>query len=213
MIYAILKMMNTEKNIREGLAHFHIDCTETALRSLLFYMEELMRWNTKVNLTGIQDIERAVRELLYDAFFLTRHLQNHQSILDLGSGAGILAIPLAIIDANMKIFSIDKSLRKVQFQRHIKRTLRLSQFIPIHGRAEEIAPIGVDSLVVKAFGSIPEILEKGGIHIKPGGRALVLKGEKAEPVDWEGFLLQDTISYELPVISKSYKLFIYKKVS
>ena len=206
-------MMKTEKNIREGLIHFHIDYTETALKSLLFYVEELMRWNKKINLTGIQDIERAVQELLYDAFLLTRHLRHDHSILDLGSGAGILAIPLSIIDTNATVFSIDKSLRKVQFQRHIKRTLRLSQFTPIHGRAEEIAPIGVDNLVVKAFGSIPEIFLKGGAHIKPGGRALILKGEKTEPVEREGFLLEDTISYELPVISKSYKLFIYKKVS
>jgi 16S rRNA (guanine527-N7)-methyltransferase len=206
-------MMKTEKIIREGHAYFHIDCNETALKSLLFYMEELMRWNKKVNLTGIHDMERAVRELLYDAFFLKKHIHDSQSILDLGSGAGILAIPLSIIDANADIFSIDKSLRKVQFQRHIKRALRLNRFTPIHGRAEETAPIGADSLVVKAFGSIPEILEKGGIHIKPGGRALILKGEKEKPVEHEGFFLEDTIGYELPVILKSYKLFIYKKVS
>jgi 16S rRNA (guanine527-N7)-methyltransferase len=206
-------MMKTEKNIREGLAHFHIDCTETGLKSLLFYMEELMRWNKKINLTGIQDIERAVQELLYDAFFLTSHLQNDHSTLDLGSGAGILAIPLSIVDTNVNIFSIDKSLRKVQFQRHIKRTLRLDRFTPIHGRAEEIAPIGVDCLVVKAFGSIPEILEKGGTHMKSGGRAFILKGEKEKPMERQGFVLEDTIGYELPVISKSYKLFIYKKVS
>lgn len=205
--------MKTEKNIRDGLAYFHIDYDETAVKGLLFYMEELMRWNEKVNLTGIRDVERAVQELLYDAFFLMGYIRDNQSILDLGSGAGILAIPLSIRDENVKIFSIDKSLRKIQFQRHIKRMLHLGRFTPIHGRAEEMAPIGVDSLVVKAFGSIPDILEKGGIHIKPGGKALVLKGEREKPVEHEGFFLEDTIGYELPVISKSYKLFIYKKVS
>jgi 16S rRNA (guanine527-N7)-methyltransferase len=205
-------MMKTEKNVRDGLAYFHIDYDEKALKGLLYYMEELMRWNEKVNLTGIRDMDRAVQELLYDAFFLKGHVQDDQSVLDLGSGAGVLAIPLSIIDANVDIFSMDKSLRKIQFQRHIKRMLHLDRFTPIHGRAEEIAPIGVDSLVVKAFGSIPDILEKGGIHIKPGGRALVLKGEKEKPVEHEGFFLEDTIGYELPVISKSYKLIIYKKV-
>jgi hypothetical protein len=83
----------------------------------------------------------------------------------------------------------------------------------VHGRAEEIASIGVDSLVVKAFGSIPEILERGGIHIRQGGRALILKGEKEEPVERKGFILEDAIGYELPFISKRYKLLIYKKVS
>ena len=96
--------MKTEKNIREGLAHFHIDYNETVLKGLLFYMEELMRWNKKVNLTGIRDMERAIQELLYDAFFLKGHIQNDHSILDLGSGAGILAIPLSIIDENARYF-------------------------------------------------------------------------------------------------------------
>ena len=205
-------MMKTEKNIRDGLAYFHINHDETVVKGLLYYMEELMRWNEKVNLTGIRDVERAVQELLYDAFFLRGHTQDDHSVLDLGSGAGVLAIPLSIIDENVNIFSIDKSLRKIQFQRHIKRMLHLDRFTPVHGRAEEMAPIGVDSLVVKAFGSIPDIFEKGGIHIKPGGRALVLKGEKEKPLEREGFFLEDTIGYELPVISKSYKLLIYKKV-
>jgi 16S rRNA (guanine527-N7)-methyltransferase len=205
--------MKPEKNIRDGLTHFHVDCDETALKALLYYMEELMRWNKKVNLTGIRDIERGVQELLYDAFFLKRYIYGDHSMLDLGSGAGILAIPLSIIDAHIDVFSIDKSLRKIQFQRHIRRMLHLNRFIPVHGRAEEIASIGVDSLVVKAFGSIPEILERGGIHIRPGGRALILKGGKEEPVEREGFILEDAIGYELPFISKRYKLLIYKKVS
>ncbi|MBA4390767.1 MAG: hypothetical protein C0399_07500 [Syntrophus sp. (in: bacteria)] len=208
-----LKIMKTEITIREGLESFRIDYDETDFKHLLFYMEELMKWNKKMNLTGIRDMVTAVRELLYDAFFLKSHIEDDHTILDLGSGAGVLAIPLAILHKKAHLFSIDKSLRKIQFQRHIKRSLNLLEFTPLHGRAEEIMPIGVDGLVVKAFGSIPEILEKGGGHIRSGGRALILKGKKEEPVDSKGFLLADTIPYGLPVIAKSYKLLIYKKVS
>jgi 16S rRNA (guanine527-N7)-methyltransferase len=205
--------VNVEKTIREGLTHFRIDYDETHLKSLLFYMDELTKWNKRVNLIGIQDMERAVRELLYDAFFLRGYVNQDHSILDLGSGAGILAIPLSILLEHVDVFSVDKSLRKIQFQRHIKRMLHLNRFTPMHGRAEEMAPTGVDSLVVKAFGSIEEILEKGGGHIKFNGRALIVKGKKEEHIHFEGFLLEDTVPYEIPVISRSYKLLIYKKVS
>ena len=208
-----LKIMKSEIAIREGLESFHIYYDEADLRDLLFYMEELMKWNKKVNLTGIRDIVMAIRELLYDAFFLKDHTERDHSVLDLGSGAGVLAIPLAILQKKARIFSIDKSLRKIQFQRHIKRSLDLSALTPLHGRAEEIPSIGVDSLVVKAFGSIPEILKKGGGQIRPGGRALILKGKNEEPVEEKDFLFTDAIPYELPVIEKSYKLLIYKKVS
>ncbi len=205
--------MKIEKNIREGLTHFHIDCDKKAIKGLLFYMEELMRWNKKVNLTGVQNIERAVQELLYDTFFLNGNIKNDHSTLDLGSGSGILGIPLSILNDTVYVFSIDKSLRKIQFQRHIKRTLQLDRFTPIHGRVEETAPVSADSLVVKAFGSVPDILGKGGSHIKPGGRALILKSGKDKPSEYKGFFLEDTIGYELPAISRPYKLFIYKKVS
>ncbi len=199
--------------MREGLMHFRIGCDEKDIKALLFYMEELMRWNKKINLTGIKDVERAVRELLYDAFFLNGYVKNDHSVLDLGSGAGVLAIPLSIINEDIDVFSVDKSLRKIQFQRHIKRTLNLKGFSLLHGRVEEIASLRVDSLVVKAFGSVSTILEKGGAHIKPGGRALIIKGKREEPADFGGFILEDTICYELPMVSKSYKLLIYKRVS
>jgi 16S rRNA (guanine527-N7)-methyltransferase len=157
-------------------------------------------------------MESAVRELLCDAFFLTGRIKDRHSILDLGSGAGILAVPISIVNNNTTVFSIDKSLRKIQFQRHIKRILHLDNFTPVHGRAEEIFPIGVECLVVKAFGSIPAILEKGGPHLKAGGNALILKGKTEKATQVEGFTLERIISYELPAISKSYKLLTYKKV-
>jgi 16S rRNA (guanine527-N7)-methyltransferase len=205
--------MELDATVREGLESFHINYNETDIGDLLFYMNELMRWNQKVNLTGIRIAVQAVRELVYDAFFLKSRIEEGHSILDLGSGGGVLAIPLAILHKKAPVFSIDKSLRKIQFQRHIKRILNLQEFTPLHGRAEEIRPIGVDSLVVKAFGKVPQILEKGGGHITLGGRALILKGANERPVDWNGFLFTDAIPYELPVIKKSYKLLIYKKVS
>jgi len=204
--------MKPEKSIGECLDFFCIPYTDMDIKNLSIYMEELMRWNKKINLTGIRDMESAVRELLCDALFLAGHTEGHHSILDLGSGAGILAIPISIMNSNATVYSIDKSLRKIQFQRHIKRMLHLDNFAPLHGRAEEIHPMGVDCLVVKAFGAIPVIFEKGGLHLKPGGNILILKGKAENPAHVEGFSLEETISYELPVILKPYKLFKYKKV-
>ena len=76
-----------------------------------------------------------------------------------------------------------------------------------------VAIMLLGTATLKSQVAIPEILEKGGTHMKSGGRAFILKGEKEKPVEHQGFVLEDTIGYELPVISKSYKLFIYKKVS
>jgi len=199
--------------IKRGMAYFRIGCDEEKLRALVFYVEELMRWNKKINLTGIRDTRLIICELLYDAFFLHGYMQNVDSLMDLGTGSGVLAIPLSILNENVRIFAVDKSLRKIQFLRHIKRTLNLRGLQPLHGRSEEIACLGVESLVVKAFGTVDAILETGGVHVKYGGRALIVKGKSGVPVDYRGFILEDTIGYELPEVSKPYTLLVYKKVS
>jgi 16S rRNA (guanine527-N7)-methyltransferase len=131
----------------------------------------------------------------------------------MGSGAGILAIPLKILNEKMQVFSIDKSLKKIQFQRHIQRTLKLSSFFPVHGRIESLEPLDVQNLVAKAFGSIPDILTKGGKHIRKGGHAFLLRGKTKALEDIDGFTLEDVIPYTLPDSIKARTLFVYRKHS
>ena len=111
----------------------------------------------------------------------------------------------------MEVHGVDKSLRKVQFQRHIKRSLGLKGFFPVHGRAEDLAPIGAESLVAKAFGTIERILAVGGPHLIEGGRAYILKTEKDESVEVPGFRLDKAVPYHLTRLGARYKLFIYVK--
>ena len=211
----MLKIVNLEKIIRSGLAHFQIDYGQRDVKDLLFLVDELCRWNEKVNLTGTRDPERIAGELLCDAFFLAGYVGTDKSVLDLGSGSGMPAIPLAILKRHLRVCSIDKSLRKIQFQRHIKRGLSLGCFEPIHGRAEEVPSLTVDSLVAKAFGTPEAILKTGGKHIGPAGRALMLRGtnEEEPPLRCGEFSLSEALPYRLPGVDKSYKLLIYKKVS
>ena len=203
--------MTLEKIIEHGLASFDIPFNEPVLRALHLYVTELKKWNERMNLVGLKDAESIVRELLYDAFFLDNYTREHESTLDMGSGAGILAIPLKILNEKMQVFSIDKSLKKIQFQRHIQRTLKLSSFIPVHTRVESLELLEDQSLVAKAFGSITDILIKGGGHIKKGGHAFLLRGKTQAREDIDGFVLEDVIPYTLPDSIKDRTLFIYRK--
>jgi 16S rRNA (guanine527-N7)-methyltransferase len=201
-----------EKIIEHGLASFDIPFNEPVLKALRLYVTELKKWNERMNLVGLKDAESIVRELLYDAFFLDNYTRESESTLDMGSGAGILAIPLKILNEEMRVFPIDKSLKKIQFQRHIQRTLKLDSFFPVHGRIESLEPINVQSLVAKAFGSIADILTMGGMHIRKGGCAFLLRGKTQTPEDVDGFILEDVIPYTLPDSIKARTLFIYRKL-
>ncbi len=203
--------MDLEKAIEEGLTSFHIAHNEEMLNGLCFYIRELKKWNDRMNLVGLKEMESVVRELLYDAFFIYGYVGESKTVLDMGSGAGIIAIPLKILRREMDVFSVDRGLKKIQFQRHIKRVMHLKGFMLIHSRIEILEGMGIDSLVVKGFGGIQEILEKGGKHVKKGGHAFIVKGKREKPVDCEGFVLQDEVPYALPLSEKGYRLFIYMK--
>ena len=203
--------MELEKMVQEGLQFFSISHNEKTVNNLSFYVRELNKWNEHMNLTGLKEMGRVVRELLYDAFFLYSRMEGIKSVLDLGSGAGILGIPLKILDENLEVFSVDKSMKKIQFQRHVRRIIPLKGFKPIHSRSEALEPLDVDALIVKGFGTIDGILEKGGVHIKSGGCALILKGKTDEPAGYQGFELEKAIPYSLPGSDKAYRFFVYRK--
>ncbi|HEX2965492.1 MAG TPA: 16S rRNA (guanine(527)-N(7))-methyltransferase RsmG [Syntrophorhabdaceae bacterium] len=201
------------ETIQNGLSFYHISLDERDLEHLCFYITELVRWNSKINLTGVKDIQRTIKDLLFDSFFLSGYVAGNHSVIDLGSGSGILGIPLSIINKANKVYSIDKSLRKIQFQRHIKRILNLTRFSTFHARAEDVKPLSADYLVAKAFGSSKEILDIGTIHVKKNGHALLLKGKNEIPVLHDKFSLENSIAYTLPSQDRSYTLLVYKKVS
>ncbi len=206
-------MGRLEGLIEEGLAFFNIGYDPTMVRHLLSYVEELGRWNRTMNLVGFKEGGQIVGNLVYDAFFLHTRVGGAKTILDLGSGAGVVSVPLAVLNPDKRIYSLDKAVKKTLFQRHVKRLLGLARLEIIHGRAEDIAPLGVEALIVKAFGPAHAALVKGGSHLREGGSALLVKGRGEEASSQAGFLLERVERYCLPKSDKAYQLFIYKKVS
>jgi len=203
--------MELETIVERGLVSFDILFDRDTIKNICLYVTELTRWNERINLVGLKDAESIARELLYDAFFLQGYVKGFESVLDMGSGSGILAIPLKILNRNMRVFSIDRTLKKIQFQRHIQRTLRLDNFFPIHGRIESLETVNIPCLVVKAFGSITDILTKGGRHIIKGGHAFLLKGKAQENEGVDGFILEVATPYLLPDTITTRTLFVYRK--
>jgi 16S rRNA (guanine527-N7)-methyltransferase len=199
--------------IEEGLLHLGISLDERGLESIVSYVGYLDRWNQRMNLVGLKGSEAVIRRLIYDAFFLYTCIGPRQRVLEIGSGAGVVAIPLAILGRSMTIVSVEKSLKKVQFQRHARRLLDLGNLEILHGRIEDMAPLAADTLLAKAFGSASDILAKGGRHLREGGSAMLVKGTSERPLETQGFVLEEVRAYRLPGGHRDYQLFVYKKVS
>jgi 16S rRNA (guanine527-N7)-methyltransferase len=199
--------------IQESLRFFRIETDPRTNDLLSFYVQELEKWNRRMNLTGLVRIEEIVRDLVSDAFFLHTIIPSGV-VLDLGSGAGVLAVPLAVLNRSRAVRSVDKSLKRIQFQRHIRRSLSLSNLDVFLGRAENLEPLRADILVAKAFGSVPNVLKIGGGHLVRSASAFLVRGGRETPPQEEaGFELTSVRRYQLPGSSKAYQLFIYKKVT
>ena len=120
--------MKLRRLIDDGLRHFQVFCNEQNITHIVYYVEELEKWNRHINLVGLKSAGAVVKVLLYDAFFVDRFIRESRTVLDLGSGSGILSIPLKILNSDVNIIAVDKNMKKIQFQRHIARALDLKNF-------------------------------------------------------------------------------------
>lgn len=199
--------------IRKGLEELGFqEGEESAIRDLSFYAAELERWNRKMNLTGKQTGEAIVSDLLYDAFFVFCQIRNTKSVLDMGSGAGILSVCFAILNRGLHVVSVDASTKKIQFQRHIKRALGLDNIRLCPSRIENLEPQGVDAVVAKAFGPTEDVLRKAARHLSPNGEIFLVKGKSEPETEFPGFALKAAVRYRLSGSAKEFKLITYKKV-
>lgn len=205
--------MDRKRLIQQTLDHFHIPVSGEVLANLVQFIDELDRWNRTINLVGIRDMDRVCSELLADSFFLYTHIVKGRRVIDLGSGSGIVGIPFAILNSSLEVCPVDSNLKKIQFQRHVRRAIGIPNLLPVRGRAEAIDPLAGDRLVAKAYGTTGSILTAADRHLVPGGLAYIVKGGPENEVARNGFNTEASVDYSLPGIDRVYRLLIYKKIS
>lgn len=151
------------------------------LERLEWLAAELLRWNRSHNLTAITDPREVREKHLIDSLSLLPLIEPAHRLLDLGSGAGFPALPLKIVCPALEVVSVDAVGKKIAFQRHVARTLKLSGFTAVHGRAEDLpgTPLcdaGFDLVTARALGSLPLLAGLAAPCLAPGGRLIAMKG-------------------------------------
>ncbi len=144
-------------------------------------VDELLRWNQRRNLTAITDRDEVLEKHLVDSLTLLPFARQSTRLLDIGSGAGFPALPLKIVCPELEVVSVDAVGKKVDFQRHIVRTLGLQGFTAIHERVERLADhldyrSGFDLLTARALCSLGELVALAEPFLAPGGRLVAMKG-------------------------------------
>ena len=184
--------------------------SEECLTSFELFAEELKKWNRKVNLTSIcKDSDIAVKHIL-DSLVLAACLNDGDSVLDIGSGAGIPAIPLKIARPNVRIVSVDAVGKKIFFQRHAIRLLSLKDFDALHARVEDLHAThagSFDVITSRAFSRLEMFVALAAPLLKINGRIIAMKGphveagfeQTREELRLMGFEISSVDTYSLPM--------------
>ncbi|GAB2180961.1 16S rRNA (guanine(527)-N(7))-methyltransferase RsmG [Denitratisoma sp. agr-D3] len=181
--------MSLESQLHEGIVALGLDLDAATEAKLLTYLRLLSKWNRTYNLTAIRDEAEMVSHHLLDSLTMVPYVRELASLADVGSGAGLPGIPLAIVCPGLKVTSIETVEKKVAFQQQAKIELRLDNFSPMSARVEKVQG-QFPAVTSRAFAELADFVNWSGHLLAPGGRLLAMKGVYPEeeiarlPADW-----------------------------
>ena len=205
----------------KGLKNLNIKISEEIVERELWFLDELLRWNKRINLTSITNREEALEKHLLDSLVLLSYLPTRGRLLDMGSGGGFPGIPLAIASTGLDIVSIDSVGKKINFQKHVKRTLTLENIEPICDRIENVKIKGTfDFVVARALSDLGQLLSLAAPFLKKGGQLWAMKGPEGDKEvaaylkekQEDRFQLTEKHQYFLPQSSSQRYLYVLTKV-
>ncbi len=149
---------------------------DDAADKMAVLLEELGKWNRRMNLTAVSDPREMLTLHLLDSL-VARPLLQGSTVLDVGTGAGFPGLPLAIAEPERDFTLLDSNNRKIQFVQHIAGLLGLDNVHATKGRAEDFAPgRRFDTVIARALAALPRLVEIAGHHVGEDGVFVALKG-------------------------------------
>jgi 16S rRNA (guanine527-N7)-methyltransferase len=168
--------MNLPGQLADGLTALELDVGSHAQALLLDYLGLLEKWNKTYNLTAIHEPGRMLTHHLLDSLAILPFV-GAGPVLDVGSGAGLPGIPLAILRPATRVTLLDASQKKCSFMRQAAIDLGLPNVTVVHGRVEDFRPdAGFLQIVSRAFSDLTEFVRLTRHLVAEGGEWLAMKG-------------------------------------
>ena len=180
--------MNKEDFINDliGLANqIDVKIEQEEAEKFYNYMNLLLEWNNKINLTAIVEPKEIILKHFIDSITINNTIKESTDILDIGTGAGFPGIPLKMINPNKKFTLVDSLNKRIIFLNEVCDSLKLKSIQCLHGRAEELAMNKLyrqkyDAVTSRAVARLAILLEYMLPFVKVGGKCICMKGPNVE---------------------------------
>lgn len=196
----------------DGLEVLGLDLPDATRVRLIAYVELLARWNAAYNLTAVRDPGEMVARHLLDSLAIVPHVSG-ATLADLGSGAGLPGIPLALVEPQRQVTLVDSNGKKARFLREAVRTLKLVNVRVVEGRVQDV-PGQFDCVTSRAFATLADMLDWAGGLLAEGGRWLAMKGKLADEeiaAVPAGFRVEQVVALDVPALVGERHLIVVRR--
>lgn len=203
------------RRLRRRAERARVELSETLAEQLGVYVELLQRWNTRMNLTALDDDDAGLDRLVIEPLAAVTHLPPHGAVVDIGSGNGSPAIPMKLAAPGMSLRMVEAKTRKAAFLREAARQLGLDQTTVETGRYEELLTRpdlheAHDVLTLRAIRIETRVLRGLQAFVAGGGALLLFRGgsgadvpELQPPLAWEAtYPLVESLRSRLVLLRK-----------
>lgn len=180
-----------ERLLTEYSNTIDIKISKKEIDLLYRYMNLLLDWNNKINLTAITKEEDIILKHFIDSISINGYLKGKNKIMDIGTGAGFPGIPLKIINSNMEFILVDSLNKRINFLEEVAKELCLEKMQLIHSRVEDLAKNmnyreKADVVVSRAVANLRVLVEYMLPFVKKEGICICMKGPNIEEEIEEG---------------------------
>lgn len=179
--------------LQHGVNSMAIELSRPQLEQMIDYLALLTKWNEVYNLTAIRDpLQMVIQHLLDSLVVLPAFASTPHRILDVGAGAGLPGIVLAIARPDLALTLVDAVHKKTAFLTQVKVELGLANVTIETARVEQLTPaLGFDVIISRAFANLSDFVAWSGHLLAEGGQFVAMKGIKPLqeltnlPKDWK----------------------------
>ena len=169
--------MSLESQLGQGLAAMGTPLPEGAIDRLAQYLRLLEKWNRVHNLTAIREPEQMVTLHVLDSLSILPYVASARSLVDVGTGAGLPGIPLALARPDLSVTLLDSSHKKATFLEQARLELKLENIAVACERVERWHPQAkFDAVVSRAFAELADFVQGARHLVAPEGTLLAMKG-------------------------------------